>query len=145
MIRNYYDVKFDPKTGGLQATHRDHQFDKNRGKYERAAADVLYKYGMKVVLESEQAAKGIKTPDGLLNDIVFDIKSVEGDGKNNIKNKFNEAHGQSARTVVLFFTDEKYFSVDRITEGYKMYKGVVKNDTIKSIFYILNGKVHRFK
>ncbi|MDR2764736.1 MAG: DUF935 family protein [Tannerella sp.] len=141
---DYTDVKFDPKTGGLYAEHTQHNFDPNRGKYEREAAKVLYNYGRKIIFASERAPRGIKTPDGTLDDIPFDIKSIEGTGENNIKHKFNDAHRQGVETVVLYFTDKKYFSEDRILKGYKKYLGAVKNDTIKNILYIVDGKLHRF-
>jgi hypothetical protein len=142
--RNCREVKFNPETGGLYAEHKDHQFDKRTGKFERMAAETAFKYGRKLILESELAPDGIKTPDGSMDDAVCDIKSIEGTGKNNIKNKFSEANSQGAETVILFFTGEKYFSVDRIKKGYGMYRGIVKNDRIKNIFYMINSKMYRF-
>ncbi|MDR1897531.1 MAG: hypothetical protein LBR10_12150 [Prevotellaceae bacterium] len=46
---NYEDAAFDPKTGGLKATHKGHNFDATvgafgvaRGEYEKRARDTLF-------------------------------------------------------------------------------------------------------
>jgi len=148
-------LRFNPKTGALTAVHNKHNFDpqpskiagyKTKGDYEKAAIEVLYQYGRKIIMASESAANGIRTPDGHLDDMVFDIKAIEGTGKNNIKHKFQEAYNQQAEHVVLFYPSESLFDLDRIAIGYKMYLGQLKKtNPIKFISYIVNGKLYRYK
>ena len=70
----YRDVFFDELTGALRATHIEHHFDSEKGHYEEEVVAVLYKNGNKIILESEKNIEGIKTPDGTLNDLIFEIK-----------------------------------------------------------------------
>lgn len=125
---NYSEVKYDKKSGGLSAVHREHNFDPvvgpfgiRRGEYERRAVDALRKSGHQVRLESERAADGIKTPDGLLNGVTMDIKAVESTGRWTIKNKFAAACAQQARCVVLYFHDRAIYSEERIRNGWELY------------------------
>jgi hypothetical protein len=66
---------------------------------------MLHNNGYTVILESEQATMGIKTPDELLNGIVMDIKAIEGTERRTIKNKFDSACSQRAKCVVLYFPE----------------------------------------
>ena len=85
---NYTDVRFNPKNGALLAIHKKHYFDPTigifeipRGKYEKIASEVLFDYGMSVILNSEISGYQVKTPEGFLNGKLFDIKGIEGSGK----------------------------------------------------------------
>jgi hypothetical protein len=107
---SYTAVSFNENTGGLLAIHKEHHFDPTvgkfgipRGDYERIAAEVLYSYGRSVVLKSEQLGENEKTPEGLLDGNIFDIKGIEGAGKNTIRHKFAEASSQGCKTIVLYF------------------------------------------
>ncbi len=126
--KNYTNILFDESTGALQATHIEHHFDTNKGYYEKQVQKILFVNGNKIILESEKKAPGIKTPDGTLNDVLFEIKAVEGNGKNNIKNKFNQAVSQGCKHIVLFFPDTTLYNQNIINEGYIKYKGVLKRE-----------------
>jgi len=56
--KSYFNVKYDQDTGGLKATHVDHNFDKAKGYREKEVQDVGFKYGRSVILESEKG-KGL--------------------------------------------------------------------------------------
>ncbi len=125
---DYSEVKYDKQSGGLSAVHREHNFDPTvgsfgipRGDYERRSVEVLRKSGYTVLLESEQAADGIKIPDGLLNGMVMDIKAVESTGRWTIKNKFGSACLQRAQCVVLYFHDKAIYAEDRVKAGWELY------------------------
>ena len=152
---NYVNVKFNPQTGGLKATHRLHNFDRQvgifgikRGLYESKARDVLYNYGMKVILESEVAPEGVSVADGFLNDIKFDIKGVEKMGEYTIKNKFIKARRQEANTIVLYYHNESVFSMELLEAGYIDYIMQTRRDNqvncINTIYYIIENKLYRF-
>lgn len=142
---NYTNVRFNEKTGALQATHRDHTFDQNKGHYEKKVQQLLYEHGNMVILESEKKAEGIKTPDGSLNGSVFDIKAVEGTGKNNIKHKLNEAVGQGCSHVVLYFPDASLYDTKFVTDSYAKYKGVLvkegKMDKLQHIWIVVGNSI----
>ena len=57
---NYTDVRFNPNNGALLAIHKEHYFDPTigifgiqRGDYEKIASEVLFEYGMSIILNSE--------------------------------------------------------------------------------------------
>jgi hypothetical protein len=147
---NYTDVRFNDNTGGLLAIHKDHNLDPTigkfgipRGDYEQLASEVLYKYGKSVVLESENLPDGIKTPEGLLDGAIFDIKGIEGTGKNNILNKIKEASSQGVSVVVLYYPDKNIFFKDRLIDSYNTYLKTSKSKRVKIVYYIVDGKLHK--
>jgi len=149
---NYTDVRFNPKNGALTAVHVKHLFDTTigkfgipRGDYEWISLDVLYEYGRIVILESEYDKDGVKTPDGYLDGKKFDIKGIEGMGKRNIEYKIYDASDQEAETVVLYFHAESVFSMKRIIEGYDAYMRNSKSKKVTALYYILDGKLHKYE
>lgn len=140
----YNNVHFN-EDGGVMATHKDHSFDPNRGHYEKEAQKILFDNGDVIVFEGEKGPSGERFADGYLNGLKTDIKTVEGTGKNNIKNKLNEAMSQGAESVVLYFPKNELFSLDRIYDGLNKFKGVSKDFEFKEIVYIVDNKVYRLK
>ena len=141
---------FDEFSGGYMVYHREHRFDPSigkfgipRGDYEKNASEVLVKYGMSVILESEISEDGIKTPDGLLNDALFDIKGIEGKSKRIIKDKISEASKQGVEIAVLYFHDESMFNVDFVREGYDKYLINSKSKRVKKVYCIVGKQIHR--
>lgn len=150
---NYLEIEYDKKSGGLSATHKEHRFDPTkgifgiqRGEYERWTVDVLRKRGHKIILASEQAADGVKCPDGFLNDVVMDIKAIEGTGRYTIKNKFDSACRQQAECIVLYFHDKTMFSEEKVRRGWQLYLGDLrsKQQIIKKIVCVVGDEVVEF-
>jgi hypothetical protein len=146
---NYVDVRFNPKTGALSAIHKEHKFDPTigifgieRGKYERISLDVLYKYGRSIVLGSEKTPRGVKAAEGILDGKLFDIKGVEGTGSNNIINNIKDASKKGAKSLVLYYHDKKMFSRTQISESYNRYFRTSKSKRIKTVYYIVDGKLY---
>lgn len=150
---DYREVKYDNQSGGVSAVHKEHRFDPTkgvfgirRGEYERLAVEVLRKGGHRIVLASEQAADGVKCPDGLLDDVVMDIKAVEGAGRYTIKNKFDAACTQRAKCVVLYFHDRAMYSEERVREGWQLYLGDLRSreQVIEKVVCVVEDKVVDF-
>jgi hypothetical protein len=146
----YTNVKFDERTGGLLAIHKDHNFDPTigcfgipRGDYERIAAEVLYGYGRCVILESEISTINVKVSEGLLDGKKFDIKGVEGVGGRNIIAKISQASKQGAETVVLYFHDPNMFDSGKTINAYRGYLNLSKNKQIQAVYYIVEGKLYK--
>ncbi len=149
----YKDVRIDKKSGGLSAVHVEHNFDPTigkfgipRGDYETLATDALRKAGHKVMLASEHAANGVKTPDGFIDGILMDIKAVESVGKYTLKNKFASAGSQKVDTIVLYFHDKEMHSVEAVNSGWQQYLNKIKDgpQTIKRILCIVDGETFEF-
>lgn len=126
--RDYYDVTFDEKSGGMSAVHINHQFDAQvgpfgikKGDYEKYSVRILRERGFCIILESEAAPDGIKTPDGVIDGIIMDIKAVEGRGKWSIKDKFHDAVKKSVECVVLYFHKKELFSLERVYDGWAKF------------------------
>lgn len=123
----------------------EHNFDRQRGQNEKIVQDILFREGNKTILEAEKGEYKVKTPDGLLNGLKMDIKTIEGAGNNTIKNAFNSAKKQGAEHVVLYFANALVFNVENLNIAYARYAGATKNSPIKKIWYIVNDKIYRFK
>lgn len=122
------DARFDIKSGGVSAIHKYHRFDQERGAfgvkrgdYEKMVVDRIRHKGYTVVLESERAAMGVKTPDGFVNGSVMDIKAVESVGRWTIKDKFRAATKQGVETLILFYYRKELYSLERILDGWKKF------------------------
>lgn len=148
----YYEVVYDEESGGVSAIHQEHRFDKQpgpfgvrRGVYELMAIDALRKKGHVVVLESERAPAGIKTPDGILDGRAMDIKAIENTGQWTIKNKFHHATKQKIETLVLYYHLHDLFSIEKIEDGWKRFILDIDSqryeNTIKTVLCVVEGEV----
>jgi hypothetical protein len=147
---DWVKVGFDEHSGGYCVYHKDHLFDPTigkfgipRGDYEKNAAKVLSAYGMNVVLKSERCKDGIKTPDGFLNGVLFDIKGVEGNSQRRIKDVFSKSSKQGAEVTVLYFHDKNMFDMDFVKESYKRYLGASKNALVKEVYCVVGKYLHK--
>jgi len=146
--KNYTDVAFDPKTGGLQATHRLHIFDPNRGHYEKECRDILFSKGHKVILGQElfkKAKDGVKHADGRLDDLRFEIRTSLGDGKNNIKGALDHARKKGANIAVVYLPNESTFPKERISQGIAMYEGKHTHRFQTMYFVLGDGSVIAYR
>ena len=149
---DWIQAGFDEFSGGYMVYHKDHFFDPTigkfgipRGDYERNASKVLVKYGKRVVLCSEKQEYREKTPDGLLNGILFDIKGIEGIGKNNIINNLKSANKKGVESIVFYFHDKKLFSEKQLIESYQFYLRNSKSKRIQQVYYIVDKKLYLLK
>jgi hypothetical protein len=141
---------FDEFSGGYQVYHKDHFFDPTigrfgipRGDYERNVSEVLVKYGNSVVLCSEKKEYGAKTPDGLLNNIVFDIKGIEGNSHRTIKDAILKASKQGVEIVVLYFNDKNSFNMDFVRDGYEKYLTNSKSKRVKKVYCVVGKHLYK--
>jgi hypothetical protein len=139
--KNYTDVAFDPKTGGVTAVHIEHNFDPTigkfgvpRGDYERNAIQGLFLNGHMVILNKEESnLVGIKQPDGFIDGRLMDIKGVEG----NCLYAMNRANVQKVDTCILYFHDETAFSLTDVRSKWENLPNWIENNeriTDKTIY-----------
>ena len=147
---NYTNVRFNPRNGALSAIHKNHNFDPTigrfgipRGDYERISLDVLYEYGNRIVLNSEKLAKGVSTPDGLLNDIVFDIKGIEGVSNRLIKDAISKASSQGAEIAVLYFHDKNMYYLNAVKDGYEKYLINSRSKRVRTVYCIVERYIYK--
>lgn len=125
---DYLEVTFDEQSGGVTAIHRLHRFDKqkgpfgySRGEYERHVLLTLREYGHQIILLPEVDNKtSVKSCDGILDDMMVEIKTIEGDGHWAVRTKIYDAARQGADVLAFFFPKSDLFTIGRIEEGWKM-------------------------
>ena len=142
---------FDENSGGFVVYHNDHKFDKKkgafgleRGDYERISSKILARYGKIVELGSE-APDGKKIADGFINGKKFDIKGIEGDGKDNIYYDIRDTSKKGANTIVLYYHDSNLFDLSKIHESYNRYIGNSKSKRLRNVYYIVDDKLHKME
>jgi hypothetical protein len=147
---DWVQAEFDEFSGGYRVYHKLHQFDPTigkfgipRGDYEKNASKVLSKYGMSVALDSEISKRGIKTADGLLNGVLFDVKGVEGKSSRIVKDKISEASKQGAETVVLYYHDKNMFDINFVRDGYEKYLVNSKSKRVKKVYCVVGKYLYR--
>lgn len=112
---DYTDVKKDRETGAFKATHKDHNFDKVKGKYEVQTRDIGYKNGYCVVLESEKGkGLGENYTEGLWNGSRFELAACEHPDNNNniVKGLKHCASKTDTQTAVLYFPNGDFVRED---------------------------------
>jgi len=149
---NYTNVRFNPKNGALSAIHKEHRFDTakgifgiERGDYERISMCVLYDEGNSIILGAEKSDYKIKVPEGLLNGKKFEIKGVEGLGKNNIINNLKDANKKYVESIVLYYHDKNMFFEKLLRDDYQSYLRNSKSKRIKNVYYIVDNKLYTLK
>ena len=71
---DYTDVEFDLRSGGVKATHKDHNFHKVGGIFEREVLNAGYKDGNSVILCNEKShVIGQRFTEGLWNGKQFEV------------------------------------------------------------------------
>jgi hypothetical protein len=125
---------FDPTVG---------KFGIPRGDYEKNASKVLMNYGMSVILHSEKQGHGVKTPDGLLNGVLFDIKGIEGNSPRTIKDVISKSSKQGVETTVLYFHKTSMFDKDSVVKSYQQYLNNSKSKRIRKVYCVVGKYLHK--
>ena len=154
--KKYMDVKFDPQTGALKATHVGHNEGNDIGfVFEKKLVDMLYSTGHSIILCDEQKKDNngnkLTSLDMILDGIRMDIKSITKDkifygaaisGKNNQIARYNSRTDvrEPADTVCLYFDDPTMFSPEKITKGYNYMKSKTNREIfVKHILCAVNS------
>ena len=121
----YRDVRFNNSNNGLAATHVRHNFDGNKGWYEKSVQDIGFKEGHKVILEEEiHTIQGKKNTEGTWDDMLFEIASAENATKNNIRNALKHCASKPGTEVAVIFFPKEEFNETNFEQGYAMFKGL---------------------
>ena len=132
---NYKDVQFNPQNGGLMATHKDHNFDPNRGHYEKNVQKVGYNNGNSVVFGAEKnKAKSIKSNEGIWDGKPFEIRGCETATINNITNGlFHCATKPGTKYAVLYFPNNN-FDASTFNHALNRYATLGKTSKYRNIY-----------
>lgn len=141
---NYFDVEFNEKTGGVKATHIDHNLDKVGGKYELDTLIAGVKAGNIVVLENEKG-EGRHT-EGLWNGKPFEVAGCETGSVNNILRGLKHCASKRETEFAVIVLPNTNFDKVVFENAIKRFKGLEKlNDgqylKFKKIICVHNQEV----
>jgi hypothetical protein len=108
---------FDEVAGGFVLIHQEHNLNNS----ESLVAEVLAKMGKRVILLSEQAAEGVRTPDAEIDGEICEFKELTEQTQNirdRVQEGISRAKTQGAATVILHINRENY-EVWKINAGIK--------------------------
>ena len=162
---NYKDVEFNPKNGGLKATHKKHSFKNKKkdqkffgGKYtgsdlELNCQDNLFRMGKSAILEQEgikvNSATTLTALDATINGTRMDIRSITEMNENTIRNnihskdrqakKFNALYPSlSTNSLCLYFQDPFMFEETVVRKGLDAAKKL-NGSIITRLICVVNG------
>jgi len=138
---NYTDAAFDKTTGGLKATHNNHNFNKNTGHHEKHVRDLLFNGGHKIILEDERTGVGKKV-DGYLNNLSADISTILSNGKNTVVRALNHSKSKRAETAIVYFPDKQTYTEDKLNNAIARYNGQTEY-RFKKIVVIVENEIVR--
>ena len=151
--KDYTGVDFGWGNGGLKATHKDHNFDKAKGIYEKTTRDVGFKNGHSVILESERG-KGIgeNYTEGLWDNLPFELASCESTKNNNniVKGLKHCASKSDTSTAVLYFPKDNDIVKEDVERAINRYYGLRNTlgngfKDFESIFVVCGDKTYQMR
>ncbi len=151
--KDYTGVDFGWGNGGLKATHKDHNFDKAKGIYEKTTRDVGFKNGHSIILESERG-KGIgeNHTEGLWDNLPFELASCESTKNNNniVKGLKHCASKSDTSTAVLYFPKDNDIVKEDVERAINRYYGLRNTlgngfKDFESIFVVCGDKTYQMR
>lgn len=142
---DYFDVEFGDMLG-LKATHKEHNFDKITGKYEKEIQDIFFKKGDEFIFEAEPGNQDkVKYNDGTLNGKLIEIATAETATDNNIRNALKHCASKGKTEIAIIYFPNDNFELENFYKALNKYNGL-KDDAnqylkFKRIICISNGKI----
>lgn len=121
---NYRDVEFDYNTGGLKASHIEHNFDRKRGVYEKSVQQIGYSHGDSVILEKEDHTKyKQRNTEGFYNNRLFEIAGAENGTPRNIRNALKHCASKPDAEIAIIYLPNGATAFE-ISAGSKAFNGL---------------------
>lgn len=122
--KNYKDVAYDEKSGGVKATHVGHNFDKKGGIYEKKVQDIGYTSGHSVILGDEpQDEYKKKHFEGLWDGLSFEVAGTSKKEAKHIRNSLKHC-ASKPNTKIAVIVIPKEVTAKTIYQGLDMYNGL---------------------
>lgn len=140
---NYYNIVFDENTGGLKATHKEHNLKSDGAKYEIIVQNVGMKYGHSIILESELAnVINKRFTEGLWDCQKFEVAGCQTCTPNNILRGIrHSAHKRTTEIAIVYLCKETPISV--LENAVNRYINLPSEQVIefKRIIFIYNEDI----
>lgn len=121
----YKDVAYDEKSGGVKATHIEHNVSKSKGsKYENIVQEIGYQNGHSVILGKEDnTIQNLRNTDGKWDGLEMEIAGCGTGTANNIRNglKHCAKKGSTEVAILLLSKDAESFEIE---QGLKLFAGL---------------------
>ena len=129
---SYQDVQYHEPSGGVKATHINHNFDDKKGWYEELAQNAGYKHGHSVILtEEHHDIYKKRNCEGLWDGLLFEIAAAETVESSNIRNALKHCACKPGSQVAILVFPEKEFNLKVFNEGYARFYGLRKSSQYK--------------
>lgn len=124
---NYKNVQFNPQTGALKATHKEHNFDGKGGKYEQQAQDVGYATGHSVIFGKEDGIKkGKRFVEGLWDGLRFEVTGCETATSNNLLHGLSHCASKPNSDIAVLVFPNGGFDESVLQRSIGRFKGLSK-------------------
>lgn len=125
--KDYTGIEYDEMSGGIKATHKCHNFDPNKGYYEKRVQTIGFRSGNSVILTNEISDEiGERFTDGLWNGKKFEIAGAETASKNNIKRAMLHCASKRNTEIAVIYFPKTQPSIEVIEEALGMYSGLIR-------------------
>lgn len=122
---DYIDVQFDESSGGVKASHKDHNFDKVGGQYEKDAQDVGFMAGHIVILGSEKSnVIGQRFTEGTWDGFRFEVAGRETATENNVLKGLKHCAKKRNTEIAVLVYPNGGFSEDILRKAIVRYRGL---------------------
>jgi hypothetical protein len=122
---DYYDVEFNPKTGGLMATRHGHNFDKKKGEYEKRVQQIGFDHGRAVIFEAEPGnVRYQRHTEGTWDGLLFEIGAAESASQNNIKRALKHCAKKRVTEIAVIYFPNDNFNLATLHDALRGYEGL---------------------
>lgn len=144
---NYTDVEYDPVTGGVRASHVEHNFNAVGGKYELEAQLAGFHAGHIVIFGPENNSEYHKRhTEGTWNGLQFEVAGRETATTNNIKRGLEHCADKKGTQIAVLDFPNGGFTLEKFDIALRRYMGLEKlNDgqflRFKKIICVQKGQI----
>ena len=134
---SYHDVQYHDPSGGVKATHCEHNFDSDKGWYEEKVQTAGFLSGHSVILEAEyHNIYKHRNCEGLWDGLPFEIAGAENGTASNIRNALKHcAKKPDSKVAVIFFPNANY-STEEFCSGLAKFNGLKGTSQYKLFDFI---------
>lgn len=134
----YENVQYHELSGGVMATHINHNFDKDKGWYEKNVQKASFLNGHSVILEAEyHNIYKHRNCEGLWDGLKFEIAAAETATAKNIRSALKHcAKKTDSRVAVIYFPNSN-FSSEIFNSGYNLFHGLKDTSQYKTFDLII--------
>lgn len=124
---DYMEVRFDNYTGGVSAIHREHNFHKVGGVFEREVMQAGYNEGMSVILGKERSSViGERFTEGLWNGKQFEVAGKQAARDKDYLNGLKHCASKRTTQIAIIDLPNGGFNSETLEKGLNRYKGLEK-------------------